>query len=139
MAVRFGTADWARALVDGINGSSEYRNAAAKWGVGFDGDLLFVFEPDDRLERPVYLSIRLSGGTCGGAEFVAGEDAAGAGFVLRAPFTLWREILDRKTLAATAILKGRMKVGGDRMTLLRHAGANRALIHCAASVDTDWG
>ena len=64
--------------------------------------------------------------------------SAQSGFTLRAPFTLWREVLERKTLAATAILTGKMKVEGEKLTLLKHAGASRALIHCTASVPTEF-
>ena len=71
-------------------------------------------------------------------EFVDDPEHPEAGFTLTPPFTLWRDILERRTLAATAILTGRLKVKGDRMLLLRHTAANRALIHCTASVDTDW-
>ena len=46
MSNRFGTPEWAAALKEEINGSSEYRNAANKWGVEFNGNLLFVFEAD---------------------------------------------------------------------------------------------
>jgi putative sterol carrier protein len=138
MSVPFGTPEWCAALVAEINGSSEFRNAAAKWGVGFNGNLLFAFEADAALREPLHLLLRLGGGRCGGAAFVPGPRHPDAGFTLRAPFTLWREILNRKTLAATAILTGRMKVEGDKLTLLKHAGANRTLIHCAASVDTEF-
>ena len=138
MGLRFGTAEWSKALEDEINGSSEYRNAAAKWGVGFDGSMLFAFEPDENLAEPLRLSIRVAAGRCEQARFLEAGDPAEAGFVLRGPFTVWREILERKTLAVTAILKNRLRVEGDKMTLLRHASANRALIHCTASIDTDW-
>ncbi len=57
---------------------------------------------------------------------------------MRGPFQLWREILQRKTMAATAILTGKLQVEGERMKLLKHTAANRALIHCTASVDTGW-
>ena len=49
-----------------------------------------------------------------------------------------RLILERKTMAAPAILSGKMKVDGDKMTLLRHTGASRSLVHCTASLDTDF-
>ena len=136
MGSRFGTAEWARSLTDEINASSEYRNAASAWGAGFNGDVLMVFDADEALPSRLRLLVRLSGGTCGGAEFVEGEPEPDAGFVLRAPFTLWKEILERRTLAATALLTGRLKVRGDTTTLLRHIPAHRALIHCAASLDT---
>ena len=138
MALAFGTAEWCAALRDEINRSSEYRNAAAKWGVGFGGNLLFAFEADAGLPKPLYLLLQLAAGRCEGAEFVAGPSNPAAAFALRAPFALWREILDRKTLAATAILTGRLRVEGDKLTLLKHAGASRALIHCTASIPTEF-
>lgn len=136
MPVLFGTQEWCAALRDEINGSSEFRNAAARWGDGFNGNLLFAFEKDAALAQPLYLFLRLSRGRCGGAEFVPGPSHPDAGFSLRGPFTLWREILERKAMAATAILTGKLRVEGDKLTLLRQAGASRALIHCTASVDT---
>jgi putative sterol carrier protein len=138
MAARFGSEEWAAALREEINGSSEYRNAAARWGDGFNGNMLFAFEADENLDRPLNLLIRVGGGACAGTEFVDRDGHPDAGFVLRAPFTLWRDILQRKTLAATAILKGKLRVEGDKMTLLKHTAANRALIHCTASLDTEW-
>lgn len=136
MGARFGTVEWAERLRQEINSSSEYRNAASGWGVGFNGNVLLVFGADTALSEARHLLVRLGGGSCLGAEFVEGPGHADAGFVLRAPFSLWREILDRKTLAATAILAGRMRIEGDKMTLLRFLAAHRALIHCTASLDT---
>lgn len=138
MAFRFGTPEYAQALCDEINGSSEYRNAAASWGVGFNGNLLFAFEADGALSSALYLLLRLEAGRCEGAEFVPGPSHPQAGFTLRAPFRLWREILERKTLAATAILTGKMKIEGDKIMLLKHAGSSRSLIHCTASVPTEF-
>jgi len=138
VAVRFGTPSWCEAVKDEINRSSEYRNAAGKWGAGFNGNLLFHFDADPALAKPLFLFLALAKGACQRAEFVPGPAHPEAGFTLRAPFSLWRDILERRTLAATAILTGKMKVEGEKLTLLKHAGANRALIHCVASVDTEF-
>jgi len=135
-AIMFGTPEWAAALREAVNRSSEYRNAAAKWGDGWNGNLLFAFESDAAMARPLHLFLALAKGRCERAEFTTGPGHPDAGFTLRAPFTLWRDILERRTLAATAILTGRMRVDGDKLTLLRHAGANRALIHVVAGVPT---
>jgi len=134
--IPFGTPEWAAALREQINRSSEYRNAAARWGAGWNGNLLFAFEADDTLASPLHLFLALAGGRCERAEFTPGPSHPEAAFTLRAPFALWREILERRTLAAAAILTGRMRVEGDKLLLLRHAGANRALIHVVASVPT---
>lgn len=138
MAHTFGSAEWAAALHDEINQSSEYRNAASGWGHGFNGNVLLDFLPDGELANGRHLLIRLAAGTCEGVEFVDSGCHPEAGFTLRAPYLLWKDILSRKTLAATAILTGALKVDGDKMKLLKHTAANRTLIHCAASVDTSW-
>ena len=138
MPLTFGTAAWADALASEINASSEYRNAAAKWGDGFNGNVLLVFDADGRLAQTKSLLVRLAKGSCGGAAFVDGGAHADAGFGLRAPFGVWQDVLGRKTMAATAILTGKMKVDGDKMTLLKHTAAHRALIACAAAIDTEF-
>lgn len=138
MAQTFGSPEWAAALHDEINASSEYRNAAAGWGTDFNGNVLLGFEADDQLAAPLNLLVRLKGGRCQGAEFVDDPKHDDAGFSLAGPFSLWKSILERKTMAATAILTGRLKVEGDRLALLKHTSANRALVHCAASIETDW-
>jgi len=134
----FGTEAWAAALVAEINASSEYRNAAASWGDGWNGNVLLVFEADAMLKTTQALLVRLAKGACGGASFVAGVAHPDAGFGLRAPFTVWKDVLSRKQLAATAILTGKMKIEGDRMTLLKHTAAHRALIACAAALPTEF-
>ena len=138
MTLVFGTKEWAAALVEEINASSEYRNAAAKWGDGFNGNVLLVFEGDSTVPKTQALLVELSKGACGAASFVEGIADPRAGFGLRAPFSVWRDVLSRKTLAATAILTGKMKVEGDTMTLLKHTAAHRALVACAAALDTEF-
>ena len=138
MTLRFGSPEWADALVAEINGSSEYRNAAAKWGDGFNGNVLLVFEADAAFPTTLALLVELARGSCGAATFVTGADHPRAGFGLRAPFSIWRDVLARQTMAATAILTGRMKVDGDTMTLLKHTAAHRALVTCAAALDTEF-
>jgi putative sterol carrier protein len=138
MAITFGSPAWAEALRGEINRSSEYRNAAAKWGDGFNGNVLLVFEPDAAMPRRQALLVELAKGACSGATFVPDPEDARAGFALRAPFSVWKDILDRKTLAATAILTGKLKVDGDKMTLLKHTAAHRSLISCAAALDTEY-
>ena len=138
MALEFGSAEWARALADHINASSEYKNSGAKWGQGFNGNMLLSFLPDTRLADSRHLMLRLREGRCDGVEFVDSGDHPDAGFGLEAAFSTWKDILDGKALAATAILGGRLKVRGDKMTLLKHAAAQRALLHCVGALDTRY-
>jgi putative sterol carrier protein len=138
MALKFGTSAWADALAVGINASSEYRNAGATWGAGSNGNVLLVIEPDGMLASGLNLLIRLSKGSCQGAAFVDDPHHPEAGYALRAPYSLWKDILERRTLAATAILTGRLRVDGDKMALLKHTAAHRAMVACCAEIDTEF-
>ena len=138
MSLLFGTQEWAKVLEAEINASSEYRNAAGNWGVGFNGNVLLAFEADAAMPRGFALLLKLQGGACQGASFVANLHSPEAGFALRAPFTLWKDILERRTMAATAILTGRLKVEGDKMTLLRYTAAHRAIVSCAGAIDSEF-
>jgi len=128
----------AQALCSRINESSEYRNSGARWGLGFNGTLLLTFGADARLGEPRHLLLRVAQGRCQGAELVDGPDHPEAGFALEAPFSTWKDILEGRTLAATAMLAGRLRVRGDRMKLLQHVAAQRALLHCVGSLDTEY-
>lgn len=138
MAIRFGTPEWADALERELNASSEYRNAAAKWGKGFNGNVLLALEADGAMPRSFHLLVRLAEGACRGCAFVEGPGHSEAAFVLRGAFSLWRQILENKTLAATAILTGKLKVEGDKMTLLKHTAAHRALVASCTTIDTEF-
>lgn len=138
MAIRFGSGEWARALETAINASSEYRLAAATWGVGFNGNVLLAFEGDPIRSESASLLVRLEGGVCRGAEFVDASSHPDAGFALRAPFGLWKDILERRVPTASAILSGKLKVEGQTMLLLKYAAAHRALVACASVIDTEF-
>ena len=102
------------------------------------GTILLAFEPDGALPEGRYLLLRLRGGASQGVEFVPGPSHPDASFALRGPFSLWRDVLERRTMAATAILTGKLRVEGDRMTLLKHTSAHKALVHCVSSVATEF-
>src|SRR6187399_2225245 len=70
MKLTFGTPAWADALKAEINASSEYRNAAAKWGDGFNGNVLLVFDADAAAPNAHALLVELEKGSCHGAAFV---------------------------------------------------------------------
>lgn len=136
--MEFGTDAWARTLCEALNGSSEYRNAAARWGQGFNGTVMLTFEADGKLPRTLHLLVRLEAGRCLGAEFVDRPDHPEAAWALQAAFAVWKDILDGRSLAATQILAGRLRVRGDKMTLLKHAAAHRALLSCVSALDTRY-
>src|SRR5919204_6467842 len=87
----FPTDPWFREFVDRINDSREYREAAATW----EGDIAFVIEaePDRGLAADVWGHLDLWHGTCRGGGVVDAERGSEARYVIRAPYSRWKDVL----------------------------------------------
>lgn len=127
---------WAQAVCTALNASKAYREAAATW----EGDLCFVARAGDGLDgtsldadRTVYLDLHR--GVCRSARAVAGE--AGAAFSIEAAYADWQRVLGGTLDPVMGVMLGKLRVVGDKAAVLRHARAAKALVACAAGVETD--
>ena len=131
----FGSPDWARAVADGLNADTEYRSAGKGWGVGFNGHILLRVEPDGVFPRPIGILYRLKERVCDGVEILDG-DPPPVGFVLSAPYQVWKNIFQGKTRALSALMTGKIQVAGSKTTLLKHTRTAQAVLRVTASIPT---
>ena len=130
---------WATAVCAALNASDAYRAAAATWA----GSLCFVARAGDapdgsRLDADRTAFFDLHAGACRGAHAVASAAEAGAAFSIEAAYADWRKVLAGTLDPVTALMLGKLRVTGDRSVVLRHAKAAKAMVACAASVETAW-
>ena len=88
---RFPTDPWFQDFIERINASADYREAAATW----EGDVAFLIEaePDKGVPEDVWAWLDLWHGECRGGGIVDAGKARTARFVIRAPYSRWREVL----------------------------------------------
>ncbi|MGB3545050.1 SCP2 sterol-binding domain-containing protein [Rubrivirga sp.] len=123
---------WASAVCDALNASESYREAARTW----DGAIRFVARTDgDGLE--VWLDLRH--GECHGTK--TGEDAstAEAPFEIAASRAVWDDVLAQTLDPVMGMMLGKLKLTGSMAQIASHAKAAKALVACAASVETTKG
>lgn len=131
MAHLFPSDEWIKSLMDVVNGSSAYANAAEKW----EGDLNFVVEPGPGLQEPVNLYMDLWHGKCRSAGvFPAGKKPAE--FEISAPLATWRQVLAGKLDPIMGLTTRRLKLKGNLMKILKTPRAAIELVNCAREVDT---
>ena len=131
MAHLFPSDEWIKTLMDVVNGSSTYANAAAKW----EGDLNFLIEPGPGLKEPVSLYMDLWHGKCRSAGvFPPGEKPAE--FEISAPLATWRQVLAGKLDPIMGLTTRRLKLKGNLMKILKTPRAAIELVNCAREVDT---
>ncbi len=87
--------DWLDAFVARVNSSKAYAECAASW----EGDVIFLFEaePDRGVPDPIYAWLDLWHGKCRAARYdISCEEAERARFVIRAPYSRWKEVIRRE-------------------------------------------
>ncbi|MGZ4144490.1 MAG: SCP2 sterol-binding domain-containing protein [Actinomycetota bacterium] len=133
----FPSEEWLTEYVERINGSKEYAEAAATW----EGDLSYVFErePDMGVPDDVWVWIDLWHGKCRGAKYgVPEEEGDKARFIIRAPYSRWKEVIRKELDPIKGMMQGKLKLQGDMPTIVRYVKAANELVNIAGSVQTQF-
>jgi putative sterol carrier protein len=130
----FPTDEWFQDYVVQINGSQEYRVAAADW----EGDIAFLIEaePDRNLPEDVYGYLDLWHGGCRRAGVIAPQAAQEARYLIAAPYTRWKDVLLGDLDPIKGMMQGKLKVRGDLPMLVRQVRSANELVRLTGEVDT---
>ena len=132
----FPTEAWFQALVGLINGSPEYHEAAAEW----EGDIAFLVEaePDRGIPTDVWGLLDLWHGTCRGGGLIEAEWGRTAAYILRAPYSRWKEVVTGELDPIKAMMQGKLKVQGDLPTIVRQVRAANELVELTLQIPTEF-
>jgi putative sterol carrier protein len=135
MAQKFPSDEWIKALSDQLNTSESYEKSAKDW----EGDFVFVIEPDDAYDTTAYLFLGLFHGKSPDATMLASEDERQTEFVIHAPFGTWRQVVEGKLDPIQAMMTRKLKLEGNMMKIMRYPKAAKEIVDCCALVPTDFG
>jgi putative sterol carrier protein len=132
----FPSPEWLDEYVEKINGSSSYKEAAATW----EGDVAYVIEaePDKGIPDEVVAWLDLWHGDCREAKIVTTEEGEKARFVIRAPYSRWKEVILKELDPVKGMMQGKLKLRGDLPTIVRYVKAANELVNLAQTVDTQF-
>ena len=135
--VLFPSEAWLKEYVEKINSSKEYEEAAGTW----EGDLAYVFEaePDKGVPEDVWSWMDLWHGKCRDARFgVTVDEGEKSKFIIRAPYSRWKEVINKELDPIKGMMQGKLKLKGDMPTLVRYVRAANELVNLAGSVPTEF-
>jgi putative sterol carrier protein len=69
---------------------------------------------------------------------VASEDEREVEFVLRAPFSNWRKVIEGELDPIQGMMTRKLKLQGNMMKIMRYPKAAQEIVACCALVPTDW-
>ena len=135
MALKFPSDEWIKALGQKLNDSASYERSAKNW----EGDFIFISEPDATSDSEAYLFLGLYHGKSTGAAMLASEDEREAQFIIRAPFGAWRQVIEGKLDPIQGMMLRKLKLTGDIKMILRYVAAAKEIVSCCALIPTDFG
>ena len=132
----FPTQPWFDAFVEEVNASEEYRVAAADW----EGDIAFLVEaePDKNMPADVWGYLDLWHGACRSGGVVERRDGERAAYVIAAPYTRWKDVVQGDLDPVRGMMQGKLKVRGDLPTIIRYVRAANELVRLTGEVDTTF-
>jgi len=132
----FPTEEWFQAYIEAIDASEEYAEYAATW----EGDVIIQVEaePDKGLAADVHGLLDLWHGGCRGGGIVDKSRAATAEFVVRAPYSRWKDVIHGDLEPIKGLVQGKLRVRGDLPKILRYVKGTQELAYIAGQVDTTF-
>jgi putative sterol carrier protein len=133
---RFPSEEWVGLFVEQINRSDAYREAGATW----EGDIAFVFEaePDRGVPEDIVAWLDLWHGECRAGRVVSAAEGEQARYVIRAPYSRWKDVLRGDLDPIKGMMQGKLKLRGDLPTIVRYVKAANELVSLTMAVPTEF-
>lgn len=155
----FPSEEWIEEYGKRVDNDEEYGELSEGWGVGYDGDFLFVVEdipvdelnmdevPDD-IKRQIdeyidenntgYSHIELEDGNCGGARLVSDPDSVDYGFEYVGPYDNWKALIRGEINPIQGIMSGQFELNGDMQKVMQYSDAAQRLAEISSEIEADF-
>jgi putative sterol carrier protein len=134
MAIAFPTDAWIKAMMEDLNNSSAYLEAAKNW----EGDFFFVIEPGGALQQTVILYMDLYHGKCREAYAIQNAEAPSPVFRLSGPIATWKKVMTKKLDPMQAMMTGQLKLQGNMAIVMRNVRAAKELVESCTRIPTEF-
>jgi len=134
MAFQFTTEEWIKALMQELNASQAYREAAKDW----EGDFYFIIEPEGNYKDTVIYYMDLWHGACRLASMMADAKEKTPAFRISAPLSKWRRVIEKKLDPIQGMITRQLKLQGDLMKIMKNPKAAMELVNCCTLVPTTF-
>lgn len=134
MPVPFPSDAWIKELSAKLNNSPSYEASAKDW----EGDFLFVIEGDEVYPETTYLFLGLYHGKSPLALEIAEPSEKNASYVISAPYSIWRKVVEGKIDPIQGMMTKRLKLKGNMMMVMRYPKAAKEIMACTQQIPTDF-
>jgi len=135
MTVEFPSREWIEEYMKVLNTSQAYKEAAKTW----EGDFLFVIEPDDKLSKKVIFYLDLWHGDCRRVDFFEEEnDLPETEYKYIGTYSNWLKVINGEIDPIKGILTRKFKLVGDKAKVMRATKAAKELVNSAQKIPSKF-
>jgi putative sterol carrier protein len=135
MTIVFPSDEWIKELRVQLNASKAYEKSALNW----EGDFVFVVQADNAYPETAYLFLGLYHGKSTAAEALNELDGRKAEYVISAPFSTWRKVIEGKIDPIQGMMTRQLKLKGNMMMIMRYPKAAKEIMACTQMIPTRFG
>ena len=132
--VKFGSAEWVKALENELNTSQAYEDAAKTW----EGDFYFVVDPEGVVTQPMYLYMDLWHGKCRDAFVAADKNTKSPAFVMSGQYTKWKKVVSAQLDPIQALMTGQLKLKGNMVMVMKNVKAAQEIVRACTRIETEF-
>ena len=128
--------EFATAFKDEINKSSVYRQAGKgwKWTVG----LVVEAAPDQKFPEAKCVYMDLNEGEARDIKIVSADEAGKCDFVISAPYSRWKQVMQKELDPTKGMMQGKLKLKGDLPTIVRYTRASQEMTECTTRIPVEF-
>lgn len=132
----FASVEWLDAYKDAINASPEIAEYAKEW----ERDIVIVVEAerDKGIPFDLWALFDIDHGKVREARIVTPEEGERATYVISAPYSEWKNVVQGRVDPIKGMLQGKLKVRGDVHTLASEVKATEALVKAARAITSGF-
>ena len=134
MSIKFPTDEWIKALMQELNKSQTYKDAATNW----EGDFYFIVEPEGSLQEQTIFYMDLWHGECRSACVVIDEKEKSPEFRIWAPLSKWRRVIEKNLDPIQGLVTRQLKLQGNLMKIMKAPKAALELVNCCTLIPTKF-
>ena len=131
---KFPSQEWIEAFREKVNASEAYASAAHDW----EGDFLFVVQPEGDLPEEATFYVDLWHGKCRDARLLTSEEIPKAAFTYAGPYSNWVKLIEGEIDPIRGLLTGKFRLRGSMMKVMRYTKAAKLLVQTASEVPTEF-
>ena len=134
MSAIFPSPEWLQGLEEKLNSDKKYTGIAKNW----EGDILFIIEPDGSLKEQLAFYLDLWHGACRSVDYNPDPvNYQKAVFTLTAKYSNITAVLTGKLDPMTAMMTNKLKVKGNLGYMMRSVPTVLDFVRCAREVTSE--